>query len=325
MDKSLDELIKESSQSRPKKNKFSAKSKSTNSRASRIQEPYKVNNSARIVSQNMASTQSTSFVPPKMKITANLNMTNENLNTIKSGSIFDRLGNKSSQKLHASGTSVTIGNLNQDISLADLSELCGSVGEVLSATFVVSSLIKMKKQATVIFARRTDALTFVQKFHGCPLDNTPMDVKLTGENGKDNPFNPVPVPMQINSAPSGKNVRAGLFGTALDDGDDADDDGDNYDESGMIDYDDEDVDADDEDDGDGPTFSITMSNKNMVHPEYVHNHARSKGPPMVGQGGKGGRRGGRGPRREGGRRNQSKQEESATDLDNALDKYMSSR
>jgi hypothetical protein len=84
-----------------------------------------------------------------------------------------------------SGTSVTIGNLNHDVSLADVSELAGTEGEIISATFTSGFSAKgSKKTATVVFAQRSNAMSFIKKFHHVPFDGTPMDVTLTGEHGQ---------------------------------------------------------------------------------------------------------------------------------------------
>jgi hypothetical protein len=96
----------------------------------------------------------------------------------------------------------------------------------------------LQGKAEVIFSRRSDALSAVKKFHGtmCPferhshapltgatartLDGNPMEVKLAGEEGKDNPFNPTLEDGDNGSGMKNGNVREGLFGTALGGGDD---------------------------------------------------------------------------------------------------------
>jgi hypothetical protein len=63
-----------------------------------------------------------------------------------------------------------------------------SPGEIKSVEF--ASELPNKKQGKVLFAKRSDAIACVKKFHGLTLDGRPMDIKLMGENGKDNPFDP---------------------------------------------------------------------------------------------------------------------------------------
>jgi hypothetical protein len=120
------------------------------------------------------------------------------------------------------------------------------VGEVLSASFVPSSLSLPKKQATVAFAKRSDALIFVEKFNGVLLDNAALEVKLLTPDDSANKhtatasFQQPQQKQQVVSVDLGENKRSGLFGTAL---------------SGNVaasfsDDDDKDND-DDEDDGDG--------------------------------------------------------------------------
>ena len=244
MDRPLDDLIKENQKPRttkpPKGTAFKHKSKQTNiNRSARSVEPYTLKNthekSSRRVSTSDTPQFSTTFVkfseqpPPQtfkrtIKQDVNNNTTFQttatasatNTTTMNKG-IFDRIGTNTSH-IPASGTSVTISNLNQDVTLADLSELSGTVGEVLSASFLQlnSQLNKLaKKEAIIIFARRSEALTFIQKFHGLTLDGTAMEIKLTGEGGKANPFNPTTTPIST-IAPISNN-RAGLFGTALKD------------------------------------------------------------------------------------------------------------
>jgi len=50
------------------------------------------------------------------------------------------------------------------------------------------------------------ALDAVKKFHGRTLDGVPMEVKLAGKDGKENPFNPFEVKMNSNSQGEGKNI-----------------------------------------------------------------------------------------------------------------------
>jgi THO complex subunit 4 len=127
---------------------------------------------------------------------------------------MDRLGNGNS------GTTITIQNLNPDIIPSDISELCVNIGEVKSVNMQYDSAGKATGRADVTFAKRSDALSCVQRFNNVELDGTKMDVKLAGET-------PPSGGAQTTNAPSfaaranpvressDGNVRNGLFGTAM--------------------------------------------------------------------------------------------------------------
>lgn len=141
MDKSLDDLIKE--KAKTGKSKFQGKFKGSSNRNERRTEPYK-NQTALVqpTTQNTkinytgSSTQQKatfsvkSLLPPNQSVkpstvgvsTAISNYAASAPIVNSGGSIFDRIGNKKSQQ---SGTSVTISNLGQDVTVADLGELCG--------------------------------------------------------------------------------------------------------------------------------------------------------------------------------------------------------
>lgn len=140
--------------------------------------------------------------PQKQPITARLG---------NKGSVMSRLGSQGAQ--HASGTKVDFGNLNFDITAADIEELCLSVGEVRSVSIVYDRSGRSTGHANAIFARRSDALAAIQKFNGLALDGAAMEVKLAGEGGRENPFNPQP----SGGAPRSnkQQLRGGLFGSAL--------------------------------------------------------------------------------------------------------------
>jgi RNA recognition motif-containing protein len=122
-------------------------------------------------------------------------------------SVFARLGGETAAPI-ISGTYVIFENLNSNIIEDDLRELCMSVGEIKSIT--LNQAHGSLKRAEVVFARRSSALECITKFHSVKLDGLAMTVKLKGEAGKENPFNPIDLT-------SKKNVRVGLFGTSIDD------------------------------------------------------------------------------------------------------------
>lgn len=79
-------------------------------------------------------------------------------------SVFARLG-----KQPVSGTRVTFDNLQKSVTISDLRELSAAIGEVKDIEFSqsVSSVGgKGKKVAVVLFARRSDALSCIEKYNG---------------------------------------------------------------------------------------------------------------------------------------------------------------
>jgi hypothetical protein len=185
-------------------------------------------------------------------------------------SIFERVGSTATPKHppRPSGTSVTISNLNSNITISDLSELCGTVGEVKSVEIddpVPGS--GGKKVSRVLFARRSDALSCVEKFHRLTLDGTAMDIKLTGENGRENPFSPVSVEAVSGLSKFDKpNKKAGMFGTALG-SDDSEQDNNAAAAAGLF--------------GAAPrhrhepSFSITLNTQHAAHAEAKQHNARA--------------------------------------------------
>lgn len=122
-------------------------------------------------------------------------------------SVFSRLGGEAQSNPPISGTYVIFENLNSNIIEDDIKDLCTSVGEIKSISFSKVQRSALNR-AEVIFARRSAALECITKFHSVKLDGLAMIVKLKGEAGKENPFNPFDLT-------SSKNVRVGLFGTSI--------------------------------------------------------------------------------------------------------------
>lgn len=376
MDRPLDELIKEKQQkfkikqntnnrseinknSDSFKGKLKVSSHGSSNRQDRRQEPYQ-NQRASFPPTNPVKREITREQPKTMTFAVNNqpkpSMSSQQSSSVSKVSIFERIGNGTkpgSASSHSSGTSVTISNINNDVTLADLSELCGAVGEILGATFNLTAQ-KAKKIANVIFARRSDALTFVQKFHNLPLDGVPLSVCLTGDNGKENPFNPVIANSATTSGNDSKNVRAGLFGTKMNQGNDYEDEDANEDEE----QDEAEYDNDDDDDQPvaGHRFTITMKGdtgaSNTTNNRRPHStggsggfsggrpqqqRGRESGGGGSGNGGASRRGGGggalrggdrshnKGSNHKGGQQRQGKPQVSASDLDNALDSYFATK
>jgi len=77
-----------------------------------------------------------------------------------STSVFARLG-----KQPVSGTRVTFDNLNRSVTESDLRELSVAIGEVKDIEYSQVAG-KGKKVAVVLFARRSDALSCIEKYNG---------------------------------------------------------------------------------------------------------------------------------------------------------------
>ncbi|KAL3670053.1 hypothetical protein V7S43_005423 [Phytophthora oleae] len=105
-------------------------------------------------------------------------------------SILSRLGGKDAA---SPGTKIFVKNLKFDILEEEVRELFGTVGEVSKAEIVYDRSGRSKGIARVWFARRSDADKAIKQYDGRTLDGQPMQIVLDGE----------------------KNVRNGLFGTAL--------------------------------------------------------------------------------------------------------------
>jgi len=145
---------------------------------------------------------------------------NEKTQSGQKSSILDRLGNRSDEKV--SGTKVEVSNLKYDILEDDLNVLFGTIGEVKSCQIQYDRSGRSLGNATVMFARRSDAIKAVQELNQRTIDSVPMQVKLAGQNGKENPFNPThrdddgDDDDDDDEDEGPKNVREGLFGTEFD-------------------------------------------------------------------------------------------------------------
>mmetsp|Transcript_28354 Transcript_28354/g.64183 ORF Transcript_28354/g.64183 Transcript_28354/m.64183 type:complete len:503 (+) Transcript_28354:138-1646(+) len=91
-------------------------------------------------------------------------------------SVFARLGSGP-----VSGTRVTLKDLKSSVGSNDVTELCATIGEVKDVE--IFSAGGQSKTAIVVFAKRTDAISCVEKFNGLTLDGVPMNVFITGEGG----------------------------------------------------------------------------------------------------------------------------------------------
>jgi len=120
-------------------------------------------------------------------------------------SVFARLGDNP-----VSGTPVEFDNLDSTVTKEDIKDLCESLGEVHSVSLKVSESNPKKFTGEAHFARRSVAITCVEKFNGVKLDGAPMVVKLKGAHGQENPFNP-----SLKEKVNVNNVRRGIFGSAI--------------------------------------------------------------------------------------------------------------
>ncbi|KAG3157157.1 hypothetical protein PI124_g9268 [Phytophthora idaei] len=105
-------------------------------------------------------------------------------------SILSRLGGKDAA---SPGTKILVKNLKFDILEEEVRELFGTVGEVSKAEIVYDRSGRSKGIARVWFTRRSDADKAIKQYDGRTLDGQPMQIALDSD----------------------RNVRNGLFGTAL--------------------------------------------------------------------------------------------------------------
>ncbi|CAH0473515.1 unnamed protein product [Peronospora belbahrii] len=91
------------------------------------------------------------------------------------------------------GTKILVKNLKFDILEEEVRELFGTVGEVSKAEIVYDRSGRSKGIARVWFTRRSDAEKAIKQYDGRTLDGQPMQIALDSD----------------------RNVRNGLFGTAL--------------------------------------------------------------------------------------------------------------
>lgn len=74
-------------------------------------------------------------------------------------SVFARLG-----KPPVSGTRVTFANLKESVEASDLQDLCAAIGEIKDVELTAGRI--GRNSAVVLFSRRSDALTCVEKLNG---------------------------------------------------------------------------------------------------------------------------------------------------------------
>lgn len=159
----------------------------------------------------------------------------------------------------------------------------------------------IKKQANVSFAKQSDATKFVEQFNNLTLDGTPMQIKLSNDNSQQpvNAFNPF-TPAAIN--------RGGMFGSALQ----------HNDNNQFVRE---------------PSYSVTITGggggrgQQQQQRGQQQQQQQQQRRPAGGRGGKSQNQGhGRGAGSGGARApREAKPETSASDLNNALDSYFSTR
>jgi RNA recognition motif. (a.k.a. RRM, RBD, or RNP domain) len=93
----------------------------------------------------------------------------------------------------------------------DIQELAAVVGEVKDVKMTSDPTNRFQGKCIVFFARRTEALACIEKYHGLKLDGIPMIVKLTDHSGNEHPDNPAKA-----QVPVAMNPKFDFFGTAID-------------------------------------------------------------------------------------------------------------
>jgi THO complex subunit 4 len=155
--------------------------------------------------------------------------------------------------------------------------------------------------AEVVFVRRSEALDCVKKFNNLTLDGRPMVVKLSGAEGRENPFNPTPVEPATGEAFA---LRGGLFGSAI-----REQTQDSHRRATHS-----------SDNNTGPAFKVTFGDGH-VKPRQAMARGNERAHPGRGHQGRGHHKGA--PSSSGPRA--ARVTPSAGDLDNDLDSYMAAR
>lgn len=230
LDKSLDELI----QSKPRNKKFSREGGKGGGGGGKKNTAFKSNKKASIPFKNRPPRQD---APQLVQPTGAHHVVAHKSGppaqarrpatapSSTGGSILSRLGG-SSAGAASSGTSVTFENLAYNVTKEDMTELCATVGEVTNTRIVYDRSGRSTGVATVVFARRSNAIAAIKKFNGVTLDGAIMNVKLSPVGGVENPFNPSAgeAARGFTTQKKKANVREGLFGTNTGDDDDEDND-----------------------------------------------------------------------------------------------------
>ncbi|KDO24721.1 hypothetical protein SPRG_10255 [Saprolegnia parasitica CBS 223.65] len=139
------------------------------------------------------------------------NSNHKNSNNNKSGrkaSILSRLGGKA-QGQDETGFKIFVSNLKFDVLEDDIKELFSTVGKVAKYEILYDRAGRSKGQARVWFTSIQSAQAAINKYDGCTLDNQPMKITMDEGNARQGNNN------SANKGDNGKNVRSGLFGTAL--------------------------------------------------------------------------------------------------------------
>ncbi|XP_062188086.1 THO complex subunit 4A-like [Phragmites australis] len=89
------------------------------------------------------------------------------------------------------GTKLHISNLDAGVTVEDVQELFGEVGELKRYSMNYDKDGRSKGTAEVVFARKVDALDAIKRYNGVLLDGKPMMIELIGNNAEPTPVVPL--------------------------------------------------------------------------------------------------------------------------------------
>jgi len=80
------------------------------------------------------------------------------------------------------GTKLLVANLDYNVIDDDIKDLFESIGDVKKAFVHYDKSGRSLGNATIVYARRSDAVAGLKKYNGVPLDGKPMKITLVGTN-----------------------------------------------------------------------------------------------------------------------------------------------
>ncbi|EQC29467.1 hypothetical protein SDRG_12715 [Saprolegnia diclina VS20] len=137
------------------------------------------------------------------------NNSNSNKSSGRKASILSRLGGKT-QGQDETVFKIFVTNLKFDVLEDDIKELFSTVGKVAKYEILYDRAGRSKGQARVWFTSIQSAQAAINKYDGCTLDNQPMKITMDEGSARQGGNN-----TSSNKGDNSKNVRSGLFGTAL--------------------------------------------------------------------------------------------------------------
>ncbi|XP_078435869.1 THO complex subunit 4A-like isoform X2 [Wolffia australiana] len=108
------------------------------------------------------------------------------------GEVLPEQGGKKAASIET-GTKIYVSNLDYGVSNDDIKDLFSEVGDLKRFSVHYDRSGRSKGTAEVVFARRADAATAVERYNNVQLDGKPMKIEIVGTNiGTSLPSNPPP-------------------------------------------------------------------------------------------------------------------------------------